>query len=69
MALAVKGSAASDRTRHVSIRYYWMKDRVANGELEIVYKPTNEMLADALTKPLQGPAFKVLRDKLMCVSC
>jgi ankyrin repeat protein len=26
----------TDRTRHVSIRYYWMKDRVANGELEIV---------------------------------
>jgi hypothetical protein len=39
--LATKGSASSDRTRHVSIRYFWTKDKVQNGEIEIIYKPTD----------------------------
>jgi hypothetical protein len=69
IAISTKGSAATDRTRHVSIRYFWMKDRVANGDIEVIYKPTTEMVADMLTKPLQGPAFLLLRDKLLNVSC
>ena len=40
-------------------------DRVASYELCIEYMPTEEMLADILTKPLQGTLFKKLRDKLL----
>jgi ABC-type nitrate/sulfonate/bicarbonate transport system substrate-binding protein len=65
MALVKRGNSASDRTRHVAIRYYWIKDRVDAGEVEIVYMPTEDMIADALTKPLQGEAFKRLRQLLL----
>ena len=65
MAMIKSGVAQCERTRHISIRYYWVKDRVKLGDLDIVYKPTNEMLADLLTKPLQGEQFAKLRHTLL----
>jgi histone deacetylase 1/2 len=65
IALETKGAVASDRTRHVSIRYFWMKDKVDSGDIEIVYKPTEEMIADILTKPIHGEQFKRLRNLLL----
>jgi hypothetical protein len=64
-ALAERGAAASDRTRHVSLRYFWITDRMKSGDIEVIYKPTNDMVADILTKPLQGEQFKRLRDLLL----
>jgi hypothetical protein len=69
IALANKGAGSSDRTRHVSIRYFWMKDRVASGDIEIVYKPTADMVADILTKPLHGDLFIRLRRLLLNWTC
>jgi histone deacetylase 1/2 len=69
MALATKGTSSSDRTRHVSIRYFWMKDRVDTGDIEVVYKPTADMIADILTKPLQGEQFMRLRNLLLNWTC
>ena len=37
-------------------------------ELKIEYLPTEEMIADVLTKPLQGDLFKRMRDKLLNIS-
>jgi hypothetical protein len=34
-------------------------------EINIEYMPTGEMLADILTKPLQGALFKKLRNQLL----
>ena len=52
-----KGSSGK-RTRHINIRYFFVTDRVKNGELSIKYCPTEEMIADYFTKPLQGRAFQ-----------
>ena len=65
MRLATNGVGSSDRTRHVSIRHFWLKDRSENGDIEVVYKPTTEMIADVLTKPLHGEMFIRLRNLLM----
>jgi hypothetical protein len=40
IALAKNGLTSSDRTRHVSIRYFWMKDKIESKEIEVIYKPT-----------------------------
>ena len=69
IALATKGASSSDRTRHVSIRYFWMKDRVDSGDIEIVYNPTADMVADILTKPLHGELFIRLRKLLLNWKC
>jgi hypothetical protein len=65
MAMILNGSSKSDRTRHIAIRYFWMKERVERGELKISYIGTDEMTADVLTKPLQGERFLKLRNKLL----
>jgi len=59
MALTTKGRSASEQTRHVHIRYFFVKDRVDSGEVCIKYMPTKLMLVDILTKPLQE-TFSVL---------
>ena len=65
MALMEKGRSTSSRTKHINIRYFFVKDRVEAGEVVIKYAPTEEMLADILTKPLQGELFRKLRQALL----
>ena len=65
MSLVERGASASERTRHIGIRYFWIKDRVDSKEIEIEYLETDSMIADVLTKPLQGNKFEALRTKLL----
>lgn len=57
--------SSSQRTRHINIRYFFIKDRIASKEIEVQYCPTDNMLADYLTKPLQGAKFKQFRDMIL----
>ena len=45
------------RTKHIDIRYHFIRDHI-DKEIDIVYCPTKEMVADILTKPLARPAFE-----------
>ena len=66
MLLEKNGRASSGkRTRHIDIRFYFVADRVANGDLRIEHCPTEDMVADFFTKPLQGALFYKLRDQIM----
>jgi hypothetical protein len=65
MAMIANGGSKSDRTRHIAIRYFWTKERIDSGDLVISYLPTDLMIADILTKPLQGAKFIQLRSSLM----
>jgi hypothetical protein len=67
IALGEKGRSTSSRTKHIHIRYFFVKDRIDSGEIVLKYKPTEEMVADALTKPLQGSLFKSLRTRLLAL--
>jgi hypothetical protein len=60
-------ASSSKRTRHINIRYYFVTNRIADGELSVAYCPTKEMIADFFTKPLQGVAFTSFRDFIMNV--
>jgi hypothetical protein len=65
IALASKGRSTSARTRHIAIRFFFVKDRIDSKEVEVVYKATGEMIADIMTKPLQGELFRKMRAGLM----
>ena len=60
-----KGAGSSNRTRHVNIRYFWVAQYIEDGTIKVQYTPTTSMIADILTKPLQGALFRSLRAKLL----
>ena len=58
-------TSCTGNSRHINIRYFFVKDRVDSGEVKIVYCPIGRMLADYFTKPLQGNLFKKFRAVIM----
>jgi len=66
MAAIQKGkNPPSDRSRHINIRYFWLTDLIKSDEVTVNYVPTDFMISDILTKPLQGEKFKRFRNKLL----
>jgi hypothetical protein len=55
----------NDKSKHIRQRYYWLKERVINGEVVIHHLPTEKMLADIFTKPLQGEPFRKFQGLLV----
>ena len=64
MSLIERGRSAAERTRHISIKYFWLKERVDVGEARVRHLGTKSMYANLLTKPLQGAQFKSERHGL-----
>ena len=58
-------NSCTGNSRHVNVRYFFVKDRIDKGELKVVFCPTHIMLADYYTKPLVGSRFKDLRSVIM----
>ena len=58
MALIDRGRSAVERTRHISIKYFWLKERLDTGEAKEKHLGTKDMYANMLMKPLQGAQFK-----------
>ncbi|GJR13712.1 retrovirus-related pol polyprotein from transposon TNT 1-94 [Tanacetum coccineum] len=46
------------RTKHIDIRYHFIKDHILKGDIELHFIPTQYQLADIFTKPLDEPTFK-----------
>ena len=51
--------------RHINVRYFFIKDRIEKGEVKVEYLPTDLMLADFYTKPLNGAKFEYFRKFIM----
>jgi hypothetical protein len=55
---------SSKRTKHINVRYFFIKDRIASGKITVKHCPATEMLADHFTKPLQGTMFWTFRAEI-----
>jgi hypothetical protein len=53
-----------DRSKHIEMRYHYVRDMVQKNILSIQYVPTTEQTAYILTKPLSLTKFVYFRDKL-----
>jgi hypothetical protein len=49
-------------TKHIDIRYHFLRDHQQKGDIEIAYVSTQ--LADIFTKPLDDKTFSKLRNEL-----
>ena len=58
-------ASAGKRSKHLNVRYFFVKDVIDAGKLDVAHSPTEEMIGDFMTKPLQGSKFKEFRISLL----
>ena len=51
------------RSKHIDTKFEFVKDMVKNKIINIIYCPTEHMIADMMTKPLQKTKLSTLREK------
>lgn len=56
-----KNPVLHSRTKHIEIRYHFIRNLVEEQLLELTFIPTEQQLADFLTKPLDNLRFTSLR--------
>jgi hypothetical protein len=52
------------RTKHIEVRYHFLRDDVEKGNIDLIHLPTAKQVADILTKPLDQTTFAHLRGEL-----
>ena len=58
-------TSSGKRTKHMNVRYFFIKDMVDAGDFKVNCCPTNQMWGDYFTKPLQGKLFQFFRALVM----
>ena len=53
-----------DKSKHIEIKYHYIRDMVHRGALKLQYIATDEQIADVLTKLLARVKFEYFREKL-----
>jgi hypothetical protein len=53
-----------DKSKHIEIRYHYIRDMVQRGGVKLQYVGTDEQVANVLTKPMYHVKFEYFRDKL-----
>lgn len=52
------------RTKHIDVRFHFLRDLTRDGVIEMVHCGTKDQIADIMTKPLKLASFEHLREKL-----
>ena len=53
------------RTKHIDIRFHYIREMIANNQVSVTYLNTEDMISDMLTKPLETKIFLKHRDNLL----
>jgi hypothetical protein len=59
-----KNPVLHSRTKHIEVRYHFLRDNFEKGNLDLIHVPTEKQLADILTKTLDQATFARLRGEL-----
>jgi hypothetical protein len=57
--------SSGKKTKHLKVKFFFIKDRVDEGAIKVIDCATKEMWADVMTKSWQGTAFKIMHAELM----
>jgi hypothetical protein len=64
--IAVTSNNRTDsRTKHIDVKYHFVREMVKSKEIELQYTPTENMLADFLTKPISAAKYRWCCEKLV----
>ena len=53
-----------DNSKHIEIKYHYIRDMVLRGVVKLQYVATDEKIADVWTKPLARVKFEYFKEKL-----
>ena len=59
-----KNQVVHSKTKHISIKYHMLKEKVVEKEIRLEYICTKEHIVDIFTKPLPKETFEYLRGML-----
>lgn len=60
-----KNPVMHGRSKHIKVRFHFLRDLVKDGEIELLHCVTQEQVADLMTKALKLEAFQKLRMKML----
>ena len=63
-----KNLVMHSRSKHIAIRYHFLKENVAKGEVKLEFVPTTKQVANFFTKSLPKEVFEYLHKKLGVVT-
>ena len=63
-----KNPVMHSKTKHIQIKYHFLREQVAEKNIRVEYVGTKEQVADIFTKPLPWEAFEHLRQILGVIS-
>ena len=55
------------RTKHIELDLFFVRDKVANNQIQVKHVPATDQVADILTKPISSSKFAEFRHKLTVV--
>jgi hypothetical protein len=66
-----KNLVLHSKTKHIEVRYHFLRDNVEKEKITLIHVPTHDQLADIFIKPLDRATFTRLRGELgVClISC
>jgi hypothetical protein len=59
-----KNPVLHSKTKHIEVRYHFLRDNIEKGKIDLIHVPTHDQLADIFTKPLDQATFTRLRGGL-----
>lgn len=63
-----KNPTQSDRSKHFDIKYHFCRECVSRGVVEVIHVPTDDNVADLMTKAVSKPKLAKFRDALFGVA-
>jgi hypothetical protein len=63
-----KNPVMHSKTKHIPIKYHFLREQVAEKNIRVEYVGTKEQVADIFTKPLPWEAFEYLHQRLGVIS-
>lgn len=56
------------KTKHIDIKFHYVREKCNENVIQLVYCPTNDMIADIFTKGLNKDKFQRMREMMgMCL--